>query len=212
MAEPERPRRLAASLATALAVVSSVALFGRRTLTQRLARPRTQRLARPAAPQAAVSDPDATLGAAPDATLGAGQAVSDEAVSGRGEPTVPPDPTAASLGYETEDISASMVGRILGGFAATVVVSVTLLFVMIHFFRGADNAGQPALTAQQSADIVPPGPQLQRDPYRDLRDQHGAEEQKLAGYAWADPAHTRVRIPIDRAMALVAGRSLEPSP
>jgi len=241
MAEPERPRRLVALLATALAVVSSVALFGRRS----------------AAPQAAVSDPagssgtardatlgaapdatlgaapdatlgaapdatlgaapDATLGAAPDATLGAahaasGQVESDEAVSGRGEPTVPPNPKAESLGYETEDISASMVGRILGGFAATVVVSVMLLFVMIHFFRGADNADQPALTTQQSADIVPPGPHLQRDPYRDLRDQHGAEEQKLAGYAWADPAHTRVRIPIDRAMALVAGRSLEPSP
>jgi len=225
MAEPERPRRLVALLATALAVVSSVALFGRRPQrvpaelrgTQRLARPRTQRLARPAAAQAAVSDPASSSGTARDATLGAaqaapGQAVSDEAASGRGEPTVPPDPKAASLGYETEDISASMVGRILGGFAAAVVVSVTLLFVMLHFFRGADNAGQPALTTQQSADIVLPGPRLQSDPYRDLRDQHGAEEQKLAGYAWADPAHTRGRIPIDRAMALVAGRSLEPSP
>jgi len=209
MAEPERPRRLVALLATALAVVSSVALFGRRPQRVPAELRGTQRLARPAAPLAAVSDPDATLGAAQAAP---GQVESDEAVSGRGEPTVPPDSKAASLGYETEDISAAMVGRILGGFAATVVVSVTLLFVMIHFFRGADNAGQPALTAQQSADIVPPGPRLQSDPYRDLRDQHGAEEQKLAGYAWADPAHTRVRIPIDRAMALVAGRSLEPSP
>ena len=57
-----------------------------------------------------------------------------------------------------------------------------------------------------------PGPHLQREPYRELRDQQGAEEQKLAGYAWSDPAHTRARIPIGRAMALVAGRSLEPSP
>ena len=209
MAEPERPRRLVALLATALAVVSSVAWFGRRpqrvpaellgALLHSLRG--TQRLARPAAPQAAVPDRAAS-----------GQVESDEAVSGRGEPTVPPNPKAESLGYETEDISASMVGRILGGFAATVIVSIALLFVMLHFFHGADNADQPALTAQQSADIEPPSPHLQRDPYAELRGQHGAEEQKLAGYAWADPAHTRVRIPIDRAMALVAGRSLEPSP
>lgn len=170
MAKRKPSRRLAALLAATLAVVSGIALFGRRA----------------AAPQTAAS--------------------------GRGKPTVPASPQATSLGYETEDISASMVGRILAGFAATVIVSITVLFVMIHFFHRADNTDQPTLTAQQSADIVPPGPQLQSDPYRDLRNQHGAEEQKLAGYAWADPAHTRARIPIGRAMALVAGRSLEPSP
>ena len=105
-----------------------------------------------------------------------------------------------------------MVGRILAGFAVTVVVSVTLLTLMLHFFRGADNAAQPPLTVQQSADIIPPGPHVQSDPYRDLRQTQRAEEQKILNYAWADPAHTRARIPISRAMVLVAGHSLEPSP
>jgi hypothetical protein len=193
MAEPERPRRLAGTLATGFAaglaagmtVVSGIAWFGRRA----------------PAPQAA--EPEAIMSEAPEP---------EDSESGRGEPSVPPDPKAKSLGYETEDISTRMVGRILAGFAVTVVVSVTMLTVMIQFFRGADNADQPPLTTQQSADIIPPGPHMQNDPYRDLRQTQQAEEQKIGGYAWTDPAHTRARIPVARAMALVAGRSLEPSP
>ena len=193
MTELKRPRGLAGTLATGFAaglaagmtVVSGIAWFGRR------------------APAPQTVESGAIRPEAPE---------SEDSESGRGEPSVPPDPNAKSLGYETEDISTRMVGRILAGFAVTVVVSVTLLTVMLNFFRGADNADQPPLTTQQSADIIPPGPHLQNDPYRDLRQTQQAEEQKIGGYAWTDPAHTRARIPIGRAMALVAGRSLEPSP
>lgn len=193
MAEPKRPRRLAGTLATGFAtglaagmtVVSGIAWFGRRAPA-------------PTTVRSGAIRPEALESEDPD--------------SGRGEPSVAPNPEAKSLGYETEDISTRMVGRILAGFAVTVVVSVTLLIVMLNAFRGADNADQPPLTTQQSADIIPPGPHLQNDPYRDLRQTQRAEEQKIGGYAWTDPAHTRARIPIGRAMALVAGRSLEPSP
>ncbi len=203
MAEPRRPRGLAGTLATGFAaglaagmtVVSSIAWFGRRAPA-------------PQAAQSGVADSEPLASEASESEA----PVPGASESGRGEPSVPPNPEAKSLGYETEDISTAMVGRILAGFAVTVVVSVALLTSMLHFFRGADNAEQPALTAQQSADIIPPGPHMQNDPYRDLRENERAEEQKILGYAWADPAHTRARIPISRAMALVAGRSLEPSP
>ena len=199
MAEPKRPQGLAklatgfaAGLAAGMTVVSSIAWFGRRA----------------PAPQAGAPRPEALASEA----SGSGTPDFGTSESGRGEPSVPPNPEAKSLGYETEDISTAMVGRILAGFAVTVVVSVTLLTVMLHFFRGQDNAAQAPLTTQQSADIIPPGPHMQNDPYRDLRENQRAEEQKILGYAWADPAHTRARIPVSRAMALVAGRSLEPSP
>jgi len=131
--------------------------------------------------------------------------------SGRGQPTVPANPKAKSLGYETEDISAKLVARILAGFAATAIVSIAILFLMIHFFRTADRADRPALTPEQSAEIVPPGPRLQRAPYQELHDEQGAEEGKIEAYSWVGQDHKLARIPIDRAMALVAGRSLEPS-
>lgn len=198
MAEPDRPRRLASMLATGFAtglaagltVASSIALFAWRAPAPQVAKSGT---ANPGALASETPEPGT-----PE--------------SGRGEPSVPPNPKAKSLGYETEDISTRLVGRVLAGFAVTVVVSVTGLTIMIHFFRSADNADQPPLTTEQSADIIPPGPHMQNDPYRDLRQAKQAEERKIGGYAWADPAHTRARIPIDRAMALVAGRSLEPSP
>ncbi len=132
--------------------------------------------------------------------------------SGRGQPTVPANPKAKSLGYETEDISAKLVARILAGFAGTAIVSIAILFLMIHFFRTADRADRPALTREQSAEVVPPGPHLQRAPYQELHDEQGAEEGKIEAYSWVGQDHKLARIPIDRAMALVAGRSLEPSP
>jgi len=144
--------------------------------------------------------------------LGKRHPIPDALETGRGQHATPPDPQAASLGYETEDVSAKLVARVLAGFAGTAVVSIAVLFVMLHFFRTTDTAHRPALTAQQSADVVPPGPRLQRDPYRELHDEQGQEEAKIQGYAWADPDHKLARIPIERAMALVAGRSLKPSP
>ncbi len=208
MAEPKRPRGLVGTLATGFAaglaagmtVVSSIAWFGRQKPTPQVAK------------FGAATSGDAKSETIASEASGSESPEPGTPESGRGEPSVPPDPQAKSLGYETEDISTRMVGRILAGFAVTVVVSVTALTVMLHFFRGADNADQPPLTTQQSADIIPPGPHMQNDPYRDLRETQRAEEQKIGGYAWTDPAHTRARIPVARAMALVAGRSLEPSP
>ncbi len=132
--------------------------------------------------------------------------------SGRGQPTIPANPAATSLGYETEDISAKLAARILAAFAGVAIVSIALLFLMIHLFRSADTADRPALTPQQSAEVVPPGPRLQSAPYHDLHTEQGAEEGRIQAYSWVGQDHKLARIPIDRAMALVVGRSLEPSP
>jgi hypothetical protein len=131
--------------------------------------------------------------------------------SGRGGAKFVPSPQAAAAGFETSDMSAGVVGKVLAVFAGVVVVSVALLFGMISFFhRGQEQ--HPALTAEQSATIVPPAPNLQPDPYRDLRELRAREKARLENYAWADDAHDAARIPIERAMRLVTGRSLEPSP
>ncbi len=148
----------------------------------------------------------------PSGASGPGASRPGASESGRGQPTIPANPRARSLGYETEDISAKLVARILAVFAGTAIVSIAILFLMIHFFRNADRADHLALTPQQSAEVVPPGPHLQRAPYQDLHDEQGAEEGKIQAYSWVGQDHRLARIPIDRAMALVAGRSLEPSP
>ena len=53
-----------------------------------------------------------------------------------------------------------------------------------------------------------PQPQLQENEVPDLKAIRAAEEQVLHSYAWVDPEANVVRIPIDRAIDLLAERGL----
>jgi hypothetical protein len=55
---------------------------------------------------------------------------------------------------------------------------------------------------------VPPAPQLQVRPRMDLDRLHADERARLDSYGWADKNHTIVRLPIERAMELLAERGL----
>jgi hypothetical protein len=55
---------------------------------------------------------------------------------------------------------------------------------------------------------LPPGPRLQTDPYRDLQELLGAENAILESYGWVDQEAGIARIPISRAMELLAERGL----
>ncbi len=51
---------------------------------------------------------------------------------------------------------------------------------------------------------LPAGPRLQVNPDRDIERLRAAENTHLASYAWVDPTAGVVRIPIERAMQMVA--------
>jgi hypothetical protein len=58
-----------------------------------------------------------------------------------------------------------------------------------------------------------PTPRVQTDDgNQDVADLHAREDILLDNYSWADPAHTKVRIPIERAMELIAQRGLPVAP
>jgi hypothetical protein len=58
-----------------------------------------------------------------------------------------------------------------------------------------------------------PTPRVQLDDgNQDVADLHAREDLLLDNYSWADPAHSKVRIPIDRAMELIAQRGLPVAP
>jgi hypothetical protein len=56
---------------------------------------------------------------------------------------------------------------------------------------------------------LPPAPRLQVHPKDDLLSLQRTERQQLTSYAWIDRDRRIVRIPIERAMELVAERGLE---
>ena len=67
-------------------------------------------------------------------------------------------------------------------------------------FDGRESAGELV----GSGRLLPAGPRLQVNPDRDIERLREAEAQHLGSYAWVDPAAGIVRIPIQRAMELVA--------
>ena len=132
--------------------------------------------------------------------------------SGRGRRRTPPSPRALGAGHETVDADAGRVGQVLVGLAVVVILSVGALGLLLSHFHGRHAAHRPQLTAQQQASVQPPLPRLQVRAYADLRSVQAHEQALLHGYAWQDAQHGRAKIPIDRAMALMVGRSLAPLP
>ncbi|MBN8901400.1 MAG: hypothetical protein J0H57_10240 [Rhodospirillales bacterium] len=135
-----------------------------------------------------------------------------EIVSGRGIPSTPPSHDSLESGYEVKDISVRGVSYVLVAIGAAVAVSLGVVFLFVGRFEAARSASFQGLTAEQTAVAVTPAPHLQFHPHDDLAEVRLREQRLLQGYGWADRDHTRAHIPIERAMALMVGRSLDPVP
>lgn len=92
------------------------------------------------------------------------------------------------------------------GLAALVVVSLSLMAWLFGYFsaRQAEVTPLPFLAERQP----PPAPRLQVDPPADLRKLRAAEDAVLHSYGWVDREAGIVRIPIERAVELLAERGL----
>jgi hypothetical protein len=133
-------------------------------------------------------------------------------VSGRGSPGTPPSAEALAAGYEPKDIGAVGVALILAGMAASTALVIGVVFAMTWRFDINRHATMAHLTSQETARVVPPAPHLQRNPFADLARVQSREARLLASYGWISADHSLARIPIDRAMALSVGKSLDQSP
>ena len=77
---------------------------------------------------------------------------------------------------------------------------------LLHLLHRADGRREAGLTATQRVQTTPPEPNLQADPVSDIARLRTHEYQLLHSFARID-ADT-ARIPIDRAMALMARPSM----
>ena len=110
------------------------------------------------------------------------------------------------IGFETTDVDAWAVGKFGIALVLVCIVSLALLFGMFRFYRDKLYS-RPEAAVMDPAQVFPQ-PQLQQTPVRDLQSFHAAEEQTLTTYGWVDQPKGVVRIPIDRAIELLAARGL----
>jgi len=112
--------------------------------------------------------------------------------------------------HEPGDVNAPALTKFGLSMAALIVVFLFGLWGMFEYLKNREaELGLP----MSSAAIVntqkqPPEPRLQRYPARDMREMRAAEEKILNQYAWIDPDKGIVRIPVERAMDLIAERGL----
>lgn len=114
----------------------------------------------------------------------------------------------ASEGYERSDLSPrSIVMFGIGIIAATVLA--VLITSLIIYYRAAQHARReipvPRLAKERELN---PQPRLEVDAPSKLREMRAGEDALLNSYGWVDKNAGVVRIPIDRAMEILASKGL----
>jgi hypothetical protein len=127
--------------------------------------------------------------------------------------------------YERRDIGTREIFYFLAGLAVAVILVHLFLKGMYGYLDKRERVNQPAVSplvantpvdtrkvAPNYPDTAFPDPRLEMDERTQLNSIRLAEEQKLNSYDWVDQKAGTVRIPIERAMDLLAQRGLPVRP
>jgi hypothetical protein len=125
----------------------------------------------------------------------------------------PPHPPAlenAELRHEDSDVDVWAVGKFGIALVLLSIVALGGLFALFRYFEQAAGGPLPPVSRRYQVDARqrPPAPQLEETPILDLARERAAEDKLLNSYGWVDRASGTVRLPIDRAIDLLAERGL----
>ena len=110
--------------------------------------------------------------------------------------------------YQDRDIRLRPLVAGLMILVAVTVLAILSMTALLKYFRyRADKNYQP-LSAVEPERILPPGPLLQVVPREELAAHHAVERLFLDAYQWIDEDAGIARIPIERAMAILAEQGL----
>lgn len=134
------------------------------------------------------------------------------AQTARGRHEASPSSKAMRAGHEVKDINVRNVTYIFVGMASTVALVIGIVFLMIWRFHIIEHQGWSSTTPEQRMQVAVPGPHLEVNPLAHLAHHLAMQNKLLHSYGWVDQAHGIARIPIQRAMALTVGKSLDAQP
>lgn len=125
----------------------------------------------------------------------------------------PPSPDI-SVGHEERDVLARPVVLAVLGLAAVGVSAFVLMFLLFNVF--AEMLAKQSNARSPLADTYglkePPEPRLQKNPLADMQELRARDAAALSAYAWVDRDAGVVRIPIERAIEVLAARGLPARP
>ena len=121
--------------------------------------------------------------------------------------------TPTDPGHEVEDVRIRGIIIFMIVLIITVIVFQIMLGGMMAYFSNKEKqlaVLRPDLFDDQVGQYA--GPELQDSPNRDKPEIMRAWYAQLESYGWTDPSNKVARIPIDRAMTLLAERGIEKVP
>lgn len=117
---------------------------------------------------------------------------------------------ASGPGHELSDLRPRTIAIFLLVLAA-MIVGVLLVSTWIHDYATSRLAREEPAPSPAAKQAVPPEPRLQVAAPRDLQEFLTQEDAILGSYGWVKRETGVVRIPIDRAIELLAERGLPPA-
>lgn len=132
---------------------------------------------------------------------------------------MPNQPTSSHDGFEHEDLTSKGPYYFMAGLVLLCLVIYLIAFGIYHALDKYETAHQPAVSPMVTPEADTrtmtheetqtfPQPRLEENERTQLRSFIEDQDQKLATYDWVDKDKGILRIPIDRAMELVAKRGL----
>jgi hypothetical protein len=120
------------------------------------------------------------------------------------------EPRNPHVHHEPGDVNARALTKFGLSMSFLILIFLVGLWGMFEYLKNREaELGMPmSQSAMVNAQKQPPEPRLQRHPAQDMRNLRRDEDVLLHQYAWLDPDKGVVRIPVDRAMDLIAQRGL----
>jgi len=106
--------------------------------------------------------------------------------------------------HEHRDMSPRLIIQAAIAFLVAAIFIHIGVWWLFQFYRTQDERRDVRRTLVDEPAPVPPDPRLQINPQEDLTTYLQAQRQTLNSYGWVSRDEGRVRIPISRAMELVA--------
>jgi hypothetical protein len=117
------------------------------------------------------------------------------------EHTVHHSPNGA--GHEQSEVSVRLI---VVSLAFLAVGTFFVFLLVVGIFRYFYDTDKTAEALRQG--VVPPQPRIEVAPYEQLQQLRVREDHILSSYAWVDKNAGTVRVPIDRAIDLLAAKGL----
>ena len=113
------------------------------------------------------------------------------------------------VAHESTDVSIRGVLWFVVILAGTVIIVQFAMAGLMKVFNHYEAKNDPFVSPQAApAGTLPPEPRLQTTPWEDLKQFRAGEDLVLHSYGWVDQQNGVVRLPIDKAKALLLERGI----